>query len=237
MKELETSEYEELLSFVKLSRPLVIVVEGYESVGKGKVIRDLHRDLDNSVVYRPDYASWCAKVPRYYRWVIFASCMDNLRVVSKIERLEGCYIFDRGALSGAVYNDAALSSYLPTIISKLKVLHILVTTDLRSYKKFQEIRGALLDEDSLAKELVLFHQYTELYRDALESSGIPYVEFHNIYNEDYAKTSSESCLSCGHYNYGICKNPKSSKFNEPVDSFSSRCSFSGEKELQDEFVY
>ena len=82
--------------------PDVIIVEGYNGVGKSRVIDYLQNLLDVHA-YRPDYVGWFRKVPRDSRWIASLAFLDIVK--NQEFKLDHKLLLDRGFLSGAVYNN------------------------------------------------------------------------------------------------------------------------------------
>lgn len=204
----------------------VIVVEGYDGVGKGTVIDDITAFLTSVKVYRPDYNFWTKhKLPKSHRWAINAAYLDILKQTKDYQ--ESTILFDRGMMSGMVYNDLSLSEDYKDLIDGLDILHIIVRCDEDSFYKFKEVRG--VDDGS---DYDTCKRFTDLYIKLASDMGIDYTVFDNQYDESFGAISSLSCQGCGHYNRGKCENPHVS-FNE-VSPYQSRCEFSTGKEVQDE---
>lgn len=218
------TEWDDLLSYIEQSKPEFIVVEGYNGVGKSKVIDYLYNNVTNAV-YRPNYNSWSNLVPREYRWAIFSSFLDIVSSV-KVEMEGSPIIFDRGFFSGAVYNnDIHLSKYYDDIVKNCKVLHILVSCSREDYEMFLNIRNSskeLSYDDCLT--------FTERYRNSMEIAGATYIEFINAYSSSLDK--SGTCASCSHYSIhdSKCNHPYIKDFVHPD---KERCEYSSMKEVQD----
>ena len=95
----------------------IIVVEGYDGVGKTTFIRGLLPQI-NGIMYRPDYYYWeSLNFPKKYRSFIGASILDFLSSVPKNPG-DPPIIFDRGVLSGMVYTNPIVGKNYQYLISK-----------------------------------------------------------------------------------------------------------------------
>lgn len=220
------NDIKELLHYTEIVMPDIIVVEGYNGVGKSRVLESL-QEYYNVGVYRPAYNGWTNALPKHYRWSIFASFVDVINSLH-LTNFEGPpLLFDRGFFS-AIYNDVDLIKYYKDIIKDLKVLQILVTCDEESYYKFLSVRDSkkTLSYEDCSK-------FTEEYRKAFSSVSATYVEFLNSYDESIGKIHASTCRGCGHYNIGdsCCKHP--AQMNKEVSPHDPRCSLSKDKEVQD----
>lgn len=217
---------EELLHYTEVVNPDIIVVEGYNGVGKSRVLEALQENYQVGV-YRPAYNGWANALPKHYRWSIFASFVDVINSLHLTDFEGAPLLFDRGFFS-AIYNDVDLIKYYKSVIKDLKVLQILVTCDEESYNKFLSVRDS---EKNLSYEEC--SKVTEEYRKAFNSVDAWYVEFINVYDESIGKIHESTCRGCGHYNIGdsCCKHPACK--NKKVSPDDSRCSLSKEKEVQD----
>ena len=220
---LTMDDIRELLEFIDTHMLDGIVVEGYDGVGKGYVLSKLY-DYYGWVPYRPDYNKWQKlNLKPEDRWMISASFWD---VYSSLEYLpESPILFDRGVISGAVYNnDRNLAETYKSFLRDNRVLHILVTTDKDSYQKFNESRGS--QENNSWEDYLT---YTSRYFEMFNISGVDYIVYTNHFNE--SEDLSEKCGGCGHYSYGVCRHPLYN--NTEVDAHSDRCEYSRDKEVQD----
>lgn len=200
-----------------------IVVEGYDGVGKGRVLEKISEIL-GVVPYRPDYNLWQKYDHRIIdRWKISGFFWDVFSHFNNSPLKP--MLFDRGVISGAVYaeDDRIVKDY-KKILRDMRVLHILVTCSLEDYEKYQELRGSRLADYEVCRE------YTKRYKDYFESAGVLYTIYENKYNEDTAKEVAQTCAGCGHYSYGICRHPD---INSKVDKHRKRCRKSNDKEVQD----
>lgn len=216
------SQITELCELIETNKYHVVVVEGYDCVGKGRVIEELSKKL-GAKVYRPNYNFWESHaLPRSFRWVIGASILDYF---SNTVKPDEHIIFDRGMMSGAVYNDdfELLIGYRD-LIENLKVLHVLIEASSQSRKKFEEIRGEKPDPTK-------YLRYQHMFEDLIVCYKLDSYLFVNEYEEEYAKSVEETCQSCGHYSHNKCNNPKHVKSVKPTDP---RCEDSKDKEVQDE---
>lgn len=222
----KTSKRSDILSYLKdYPRYKVIIVEGYDGVGKGYLLQYLCNKLCCHAPYRPDYKFWQGNynLPPTDRWKINAyflnilSCLD----INLSERV----LFDRGMLSGAVYNhDKSIAENFKEITqNNPNILHILVECSAKSYKKFFYSRSHRLPTK---EELQKFKSYSIAYRETLDISGTDYIIYNNYY-----KDHTDTCSNCGHYSYGFCMHPQ--RYKEPVLHLSSRCKLTYDKEVQD----
>lgn len=202
-----------------------IVVEGYDGVGKGRLLNYLSEKL-GIYPYRPDYNFWQSYgLSQKDRWKISGYFWD---IFSHFNNTSGScsMLFDRGIISGAVYNhDESIALNYKSLLRDMKVLHILVTCDEEDYYKFSGIR-----DSQTPANYQLYETYTNAYKKMLDIAGVDYIIYENHYDESLAKSLSETCEGCGHYNYGICRHPS---INKEVDKNSLRCRHSIDKEVQD----
>ena len=220
-----------LLEYISLCSPLdAIVVEGYDGVGKGRVL-DLISDFIGVVPYRPDYNLWQKHDHRYLdRWKVSGFFWDVYsHFFRNNENLNTTMLFDRGVLSGAVYNhDDNIAVDYKKMLRGMKVLHILVTCSEEDYKNFADVRDSMSPA-----HYAICKDYTFEYRRLLELSEVDYVVYENHYNQELAKQLSMTCGGCGHYSYGYCQHPDVYK---KVNSTDRRCEFSRDEEVQDRDV-
>ena len=209
-----------------------IVVEGYDNVGKGRVLNILSKALD-VVPYRPDYNLWQKYDHRPQdRWKVSAFFWDiyshfNLPIVVGYPML-----FDRGVLSGAVYNnDMRIAQDYLTIIRGKKILHVLVQCSREDYIHFYLERNPT--GHSIAGAELTYSKYLEFnkrYEEAIEESHVDYIIYLNQYDPRIATHIKDTCEGCGHYAYGWCRHPQ---INKEVESSSKRCGLSNDMEVQD----
>ena len=217
----------ELLDYIIFYGPLdAIVVEGYDGVGKGRVL-NLLSDFLSVVPYRPDYNLWQKYDHRNIdRWKVSGFFWDVYSHFNTSGDRKVPMLFDRGVMSGAVYNhDDTIAEDYKNLLRDMRVLHILVSCDEEDYIKFAEIRKSISTVD-----YKIYEEFTEEYKRLFELAGVDYVVYENHYDESLSKQLSNTCEGCGHYNYGYCRHPK---INCTVDSGNERCSFSRDKETQD----
>lgn len=210
-----------------------IVVEGYDGVGKGRVLT-LISNLLEIEPYRPDYNLWQKYDHRVIdRWKVSGFFWD---VFSHFYRSsDKVLLFDRGVLSGAVYNeDPRILEDYRKILRNMRVLHILVSCSAQDYLIFQQNRNPNLSADELKESVIKYWRYEMRYRDYLERSGLEYIRYINIYDKKFYEESLNTCLGCGHYNHGVCRHPE---INREVDAHSIRCSKSYDSEVQDNELY
>lgn len=224
MKEKSISQMDALVTHIVHGGYDMIVVEGYDGVGKGKVIQELHERLGYPV-YRPNYTFWMHhELPKKFRWMINASYLD---ILNSSGITPDPIIFDRGFLSGIVYNDLSLRNDHELLTKNLSIFYVIVTCDEESYKKFKEIRGV---DDGKTYEECDF--YSHMYEFVCENSpGMHYFIYQNTYEKEYGEQALKSCSGCGHYSYGRCMHPK--KRGEEVHEDSPRCDDYAVKEVQD----
>lgn len=213
-------------SYMKLD---AVVVEGYDGVGKGRVLSVLSEAL-GTVPYRPDYNLWQKHDHRLKdRWKVSGFFLDVFSHFKDNFLFNSPMLFDRGVISGAVYNnDITIAEDYKDMVKDISILHILVTCSREDYEKFSESRGS---GDSLSYNDYV--NYTHRYINCLEKSKADYILYQNFFNKDLFDELSNICRGCGHYSYGICRHPK---INDKVDGESLRCEFSKEKEVQDEYI-
>lgn len=205
----------------------VIVVEGYDGVGKSTFIRGL-LDTLGAKVYRPNYNYWqTVGLAPDQRWIIGASFFDFVN--SGTIDFHRPLIIDRGILSAMVYNSPRLGKgYLQLIKdSNLSVLHVIVSTDRDSYDQYKKMRG--VEGAVVPYEVVV--QKTKLFVDYAVLLGLDYLTVSTKYSEDYARLVRGKCGSCGHYSYGVCKHPLHE--GQVVSADQDRCDESTQKEVQD----
>ena len=219
----------ELFSYLEDKSLDAIVVEGYDGVGKGRVLELLSQHY-GVVPYRPDYNLWNKFDHRYSdRWKVSGFFWD---VYSHFNmHLDKVMLFDRGVMSGAVYNsDERIALEYKNFLRDMKVLHILVICDYASYKSFQIVRNSSILDHDIRFMYREYLDFTQSYMTFLRKSGVDWVIYKNKFSGELGLKYSETCAGCGHYSAGYCRNPR---FNKPVDSKSPRCEYSDEKEVQD----
>lgn len=220
----------ELLLYLSEHKDLdAIVVEGYDGVGKGRVLDMLAR-LYSTTPYRPDYNLWQQYDHRQIdRWKVSGFFWD---VYSHFgHQFATPMLFDRGVISGAVYNhDKRIARDYPSLIRDMKILHILVVCSNEDHAQFLTIRNPHITAEEITESIRLYQEYTEEYLDCLEESGVRYIIYRNKFNKDESKILSETCAGCGHYSYGWCRHPE---INLAVDGSCQRCDRSSDKEVQD----
>lgn len=222
----EIREIEDLLFYVEFLEPSIIVVEGYNGVGKSRVLEFLSSKYGTGI-YRPSYDNWAKLLPASYRWAIFASFVDVVKQL-RLEFQTPPLLFDRGFFSGVVYNDPNLADYYKSVAGDLNILHILVTCSEDSYSKFLSVRSS--DKDLKYEDCF---RVTGAYRSAMSRAGAHFVEFLNIYDEKIGRNHQDTCRGCSHYNIGdsCCKNPVYQ--NKRVSPDTPRCENSAMREVQD----
>lgn len=220
-----------LIEFINLldPKPEAIIVEGYDGVGKGRVLNVLSKTL-SAIPYRPDYNLWQKydhravdrwKVSGFF-WEIYNHFCTNSN--SKIEF--PIMLFDRGVISGAVYNhDYNIAADYRKLIKGRNILHVLVTCSREDYNKFSIIRGSV-ESDSYEKCL----EYTGEFLKCLEIAEASYVIYHNHYSSVISAMTENTCEGCGHFSFGWCRHPV---LNCKADPNSLRCDLSVEREVQD----
>lgn len=232
------SSEKELLEFLKDKYMDAIVVEGYDGVGKGRVLNLLSK-VYSVTPYRPDYNLWQKYDHRQKdRWKISGFFWDVYSHFTNIHLTPMTpMLFDRGVMSGAVYSmddhiSESIAKDYKTLLRDRDVLHILVVCDKEDFRKFQEIRSFYLnkDIDGLWED---YEEYTERYRKYFKLAGVKVVEYQNKYSSEDASSLLTTCSGCGHYSYGICRHPS---INSKVDPSQLRCSLSNDKESQDREV-
>lgn len=218
---------EELRKFLVDYKPSYIVLEGYNAVGKGRLIEQITNTF-NYRVYRPNYTGWVSRVPREYRWCVFSSFMEIISSTGNNPELP--ILFDRGFFSGVVYNkDYLLAESYHSIVKNCRVLHILVTCSEEDYAKFLKVRNS-------NKELSYndYLEYTRRYRKAFQIAGADYIEYENSFDDSL--NYENTCAGCSHYTSynNTCSNPlaiKSGIYN--VSPNRKRCEYTSEMEVQD----
>lgn len=207
-----------------------IVVEGYDGVGKGKILEEISKSL-GVTPYRPDYNLWQKYDHRQIdRWKISGFFWDVFSHFGK-GPLQ-IMLFDRGVISGAVYNnDPNIAKDYKKLLRNMRVFHILVVCDKEDYIKFLKSRFPDIDEFRAEFMWEDCSNYEKRYREYFELSGVEYVIYKNKFDDSLSEDLATKCAGCGHYNYGICRHPKK---NCEVDPNSPRCEYSNDAEVQDE---
>lgn len=223
-------EYE-LIEKIEEMMPLdAIVVEGYDGVGKGRILEVLSEHLGVKP-YRPDYNLWQQfdhrkedrwKISGFF-WDVFSHFHDSSG--------SGALLFDRGVLSGAVYNrDMNIAKHYKEMLRDMKVLHILVECSEEDYIRYHLLRNPENNLEDLQKEYNKYLYFTALYHKAIEVSGVDYIVYENQYDINLATDRAKKCKGCGHYAHGWCRHPA---INHQVDAENKRCVLSKDKEVQD----
>lgn len=218
-----------LLGCVGIKQWDAIVVEGYDGVGKGKVLRELSQYY-NMIPYRPDYNLWQRHdVRKTDRWKMSGFFWD---IYSHFDlHSSSPLLFDRGCISGAVYaDDPSIADDYKSLLRDMKVLHILVYCSDEDYIKFQTSRNPNISTTELYRLLDEKILYTNRYKEYLNRAGVDWIVYQNKFDEEESRILSKTCAGCGHYNYGICRHPI---INRAVKSGAPRCSLSYDKETQD----
>lgn len=210
-----------------------IVVEGYDGVGKGRILNLLSKHY-NVKPYRPDYSFWIRHDHRYAdRWKVSGFFWDVYSHFNRhSDKDKVPMLFDRGVISGAVYaHDTSIAKDYKTLLRDMKVLHILVCCTKEDFMKFQDIRGLQLDK--LEKERLWreCEEFTLEFLNCLDIAGVRKLIYYNRFDESEAERLSNTCEGCGHYSYGSCTNPIVIKTS--VNSDSVRCEHYSDKEVQD----
>lgn len=223
----KTSSLEKVVNLIQENDYRIVIVEGYDCVGKGRVINYLRQRLPDNYYYRPPYHTWAKLVDKTSRWAICATMMEMFQTFGYPFHT---LILDRGSVCGAVYHPTeALKETLPNIFDGLSIFHILVVTDEFSFTQFQTVRNS--------KEILKYEDCLEItnrYQQCLEELDHPYIIFQSFYEDSYAELSKRTCQGCGHYADGICVNCHSLYFKQVVPPNQKRCNKSSKKEAQDE---
>lgn len=203
-----------------------IVVEGYDGVGKGTIMNSISEHY-HVTPYRPDYNLWQQfdhrKIDRWKVSGFFWDVYSHFNIHSS-----KLMLFDRGVISGAVYNnDMTIADHYKEMLRDSVVLHVLVTCSDEDYLKFMRARNPEVSYDECERELERFHLYNSRYYEALNRSGADYIVYENEYDDTI---SSQTCKSCGHYSYGVCRHPQK---NCEVSGDNPRCALSNDVEVQD----
>lgn len=224
----EIKSEQELIGYVAHGHFTAVVVDGFDGVGKGRVL-DILSETFEVEPYRPNYNMWQShdvKQPERWKmsgffWDIYSHFFDG-RLPNATPML-----FDRGVISGAVYNnDYSIAKDYKYMIRNQKILHVLVTCSAEDYQKFANVRG-VSEYPSYTK----YQEYTERYLECFELAGVDYVVYENHFNDSLATSLSAICEGCGHYSYGWCRHPlKDCK----VNPYDYRCLYSKDKEVQDD---
>lgn len=227
MPNVRVATLQDISEMILVNEYQAVVVEGYDGVGKGTVISTLKDCSRSYSVYRPDYNFWEKyKLPKSHRWAINAAYLDILKQTSNQSKHK-VIIFDRGMLSGIVYNSPELSEGYKYLLKGLKVFHIIVRCDRESYYDFKEVRG--VDDGNTYDTCQI---KTLDYINTAHELGLDYIVYTNKYDEDLGNLNKLICGGCGHYNQGKCMNPHVS--NVEVGYHRARCEYSKEREVQDE---
>lgn len=218
-----------LISFLRSMDLDAIVVEGYDGVGKGKVLNALSEEY-SVTPYRPDYNLWQPHgVKQPDRWKMSGFFWDIFSHFGI--RPQTPLLFDRGVLSGAVYgDDQSIAKDYPKLLRDMDVIHILVTCSTEDYQKFLKTRTPEITLEESEKAVQLYKAYNDRYFDALYVSNVEWVVYVNKYSDSYFSKVEYSCLGCGHYNYGWCRHPMK---NIKVEGSHKRCDLHSDKEVQD----
>lgn len=206
-----------------------IVIEGADGVGKGRIL-NLLQDILGVTPYRPDYNFWQVYDHRKRdRWKVSGFFWD---VWSHFDMHgEKIMLFDRGVISGAVYNnDIHIARDYKKLIRGMKVYHILVTCDEESFRAFQFIRNPHISDEEIESLWKDCYEKTNLYKYAFSKSGVDWVEYVNKYDSTVADNLLKTCEGCGHYSYGCCRHPR---INHEIPKNNPRCEYAEEKEVQD----
>lgn len=215
----------------------IVVVEGWDCVGKSFILDNLSRSL-GSPVYRPDYNYWQDHdLPNGLRWLIGASLFDA--IASKSMHIENKILIDRGILSGMVYTSPAVGVGYKQMLDRFpragydgfdenyRVMHLIISTDEESFNKFNELRGP----GNIHTDYTTVAIKTQMFIDYAKLLGVDYLKIMNRYDPIYAEKIKDKCGSCGHYSYGQCKHPN--KCGLRVSPYQARCNVSNDKEVQD----
>lgn len=207
-----------------------IVVEGYDGVGKGRLLNSLS-EIFGVTPYRPDYNLWqLYDHRRIDRWKVSGFFWDVYSHFMKDKNIKGPpMLFDRGVISGAVYNgDITIAENYKTLLRDMRVLHILVCCKEEDYHRFSRMRTS--NDVDIDFEWKRYLSYTARYRECLEAAGVDYITYYNVYDAKDAEKLSRTCAGCGHYNYGYCRHPD---INSIVEFNQTRCELYNEEEVQD----
>lgn len=223
---MKVRDIDSLMSIIESKKPDAIVVEGYDGVGKGRLLNILSERI-GVIPYRPDYNLWQKYDHRPQdRWKVsgfFWDIMNHFNI-----HTEKPMLFDRGVLSGAVYNgDTRIAYDYKQLISNMKVLHILVICNTEDYVKFLKVRNPSISPEEISKEKDKYVNMSLKYSYLIEGLGFDYIIYVNLFSEN---EEENVCKSCGHYNYGWCRHPE---INKEVDPCQERCEHSLDKEVQD----
>lgn len=129
-----------LMETYKYPPGTVPVFIGADCVGKDYIIDKFVNELGYKA-FRPDYKNWTNNNPkdRYQYFHYFLRVADFLEM-SQIGFHKYC--IDRCSLCGAVYeNNPKIAEEYKHLSRRLPFQHILVTTDIDSYEKFNKSRG------------------------------------------------------------------------------------------------
>lgn len=220
----------ELLDYIASYGPLdAIVVEGYDGVGKGRVLNVLS-NYYQVTPYRPDYNLWQRHDHRYQdRWKVSGFFWDVYSHFNEGQRRLGPpMLFDRGVMSGAVYDhDDSIAEDYKKLLRDMRVLHILVTCTEEDFFYFANVRSIshLNYEDCEC--------FTNEYKRLFELAGVEYIVYENHYDNSLAERLCRICAGCGHYSYGYCRHPD---INDKTSPDHPRCKLSYDAEVQDRYV-
>lgn len=227
---------DDLIRYVGPREDEIIVVTGYDNVGKGTVINALCTGFGDDIpVFRVDYNFWAKQLPTDKRWLIFKAFIDGYNTFKSYIASDIPFIFDRSSLCGAVYNnDPTIAAVYGEMMDGVNSLHILVTCPSKEdYEAMQRVRGSSTVRWSYDEYLV----YTERYRCYLNMLGLDWVEYVNSYNPVFGEDMSATCGGCGHFKSPRCTNPHSPMYGDLISPHSPRCSYSDKEEIQDEQLH
>ncbi len=220
----------ELLDYIASHGPLdAIVVEGYDGVGKGRVL-SLLSNFFNVIPYRPDYNLWQRHDHRYKdRWKVSGFFWDVYSHFMEGHSRSGPpMLFDRGVMSGAVYaHDDSIAEDYKKLLRDMRVLHILVTCTEEDFSYFADVRNISHLDYKVCED------FTNEYKRLFELAGVEYVLYENHYDKSLAERLSSTCAGCGHYSYGYCRHPD---INDKTNPDYPRCKLSYDEEVQDKYV-
>ena len=220
------SSKDKLVEVLSSEKYDAIVVEGYDGVGKGKLLEYLS-EIYGVTPYRPDYNFWQMFDHRPIdRWKVSGFFWD---IYSHFNiKHDAPMLFDRGIFSGAVYNnDPTIVENYNSIVRNKNILYILVCCKESDFFTFAKIRGA--KEEDIEENWINYLKYTLKYKEYFDLVGVNYIIYFNKLDESLLDLK-DSCGSCGHYNYGWCRHPF---MNCHVSKESKRCNYSCDEEVQD----
>lgn len=206
----------------------LIVVVGYDSVGKGTFIEQLAHALDIDIFY-PDYNVISKYTPREGLWTYFMYFLDWMSKISGSYYFRKPVIVDRSSICGAVYHqDLQVAAQYAEYLKKINIMHILVTCSEEDFNKFKQVRGDKGDQTNYQE----YKEITQRYQDYMDKFGLQYIEYQNRYDPEYGQLAKQTCAGCSFNKYGVCHHPANDLLE--VNNYTPRCEHYRDKEIQDQ---